>query len=447
MQGKCKSSGIPWIGDIPENWEISKIKYSSYVKGRVGWHGLRADEFTNEGPYLITGTDFENGKVDWDKCYHVSEQRYDQDPYIQVRDEDVLITKDGTIGKLAFVDKLPGPATLNSHLLIIRPLDGKYKPRFLYWVLSGSYFEVYVKLTQTGTTFFGITQEKIRNFAFAMPSISEQENIVKFLDRRVALVDSLISKHNQLADLLEEKRQAVIKEVVTKGLNPNVSMKKTETKWIENIPKHWNMAAIGQVYDIQLGKMLKGKKSAENEILVPYLNADSMQDGNIRIDDMQKMWASEEEIDKYLVRPGDLLVCEGGALAGKSAMMEKEVKNCIIQNAVHRVRSEPRSNLKYLLYVLNYYYHSGLLAAIAASATIPHFTRVKFAKLKMPYPPPEEQSDIANFLEKQMITYAGLIREIGEQTGKFIEYRQSLISAAVTGRVGLKEIATQYGSR
>jgi type I restriction enzyme, S subunit len=102
-----KDSGIEWIGEIPEHWSGIKLKYDTYIKARVGWHGLKADEFSfDEGVLCVTGTDFLNGKVNWDSCYRVSTERYEQDPYIQLRDEDLLITKDGTIGKVAIAKGL-----------------------------------------------------------------------------------------------------------------------------------------------------------------------------------------------------------------------------------------------------------------------------------------------------------------------------------------------------
>ncbi len=90
-----KDCRIEWIGDIPKHWKINKIKYCSYVKGRIGWQRLKADEFVDNGPYLITGTDFEKGTISWNKCYHVSDWRYELNPYIHVKKHDILITKDG----------------------------------------------------------------------------------------------------------------------------------------------------------------------------------------------------------------------------------------------------------------------------------------------------------------------------------------------------------------
>lgn len=85
MSEQMKPSGIDWIGDVPQSWNLLKLKYFSYLKGRIGWQGLTADEFTEEGPYLITGTDFENGRIQFDRSYHISEERYSQSPEIQLK--------------------------------------------------------------------------------------------------------------------------------------------------------------------------------------------------------------------------------------------------------------------------------------------------------------------------------------------------------------------------
>ena len=90
---KYKDSGVEWIGDVPEGWKVKKIKHSTYVKGRVGWHGLNSNDFINDGPFLVTGTDFSNGKIDWETCYHVSMENYKKDSYIQLAENDLLISK------------------------------------------------------------------------------------------------------------------------------------------------------------------------------------------------------------------------------------------------------------------------------------------------------------------------------------------------------------------
>lgn len=130
--GAMKDSGIEWIGEIPAEWDLLKLKYCSYLKGRIGWQGLRAEEFTEEGPYLITGTDFENGRIQFERSYHITEERYAEAPQIQLKVGDLLITKDGTVGKMALVTELPDKASLNSHLLLIRPLQETFDNGYLF---------------------------------------------------------------------------------------------------------------------------------------------------------------------------------------------------------------------------------------------------------------------------------------------------------------------------
>jgi len=190
-----KDSGIEWIGEVPKHWKTEPLKFNSYIKGRIGWQNLRSSEFTNEGPYLITGMHFSNGSVDWDSCYHITEERYDIAPEIIVKKHDILITKDGSIGKLAYIEYLPGEASLNSHLLLIRPLKNQYHPKYLYYLLDSSTFKSYIQLNQTGTTFYGITQESVVNFPNLLSSIEEQKNIAAFLDRETERIDTLIENH------------------------------------------------------------------------------------------------------------------------------------------------------------------------------------------------------------------------------------------------------------
>ena len=114
-----KDSGIEWIGKIPSDWDVIRLKNTSTLKGRIGWQGLRTDEYIDEGPYLVTGTDFINGVIDWKTCAHVSDARYEMDINIQIREGDLLVTKDGTIGKTAIAKNCPQKAALNSGVFIV----------------------------------------------------------------------------------------------------------------------------------------------------------------------------------------------------------------------------------------------------------------------------------------------------------------------------------------
>ena len=212
---RMKDSGVEWIGEIPEHWEVSKIKFTTYVKGRIGWQGLRADEFIDEGPYLVTGTDFVDGLVNWDSCYHISMERYNEAPPIQLRENDLLITKDGTIGKVAIVKNKPKYAILNSGIFVTRPKNSAYLTEFMYWILNSQVFNKFIQYMSLGSTIVHLYQQTFENFSFPITNLNEQKTIAHFLDRKVAEIDGLISDIKLQIQKLKEYRQSLISEAVT----------------------------------------------------------------------------------------------------------------------------------------------------------------------------------------------------------------------------------------
>ena len=210
-----KDSGIEWIGEIPEEWTYGRIKYNTYVKGRIGWQGLRADEFIDEGPILVTGMHFDGDKVNWDICYHISEERYEEAPEIHLKEKDLIMTKDGTIGKVAYIDQLPDRATLNSHLLIVRPTTNLYINHFMKWLIKSEVFIKYYSLKKYGSIMDSISQEQFKDFNFYCPSKEEQKEIADYLDFKTKEIDLLIEKKEQSLLKIEQYKKSLIYEYVT----------------------------------------------------------------------------------------------------------------------------------------------------------------------------------------------------------------------------------------
>jgi type I restriction enzyme S subunit len=214
---ELKDSGVEWIGKIPKHWKKIPLKHISYMKGRIGWKGLKQEEFSDDLnlPYLVTGHDIKNDRINWEKCYHISEERYEESPEIKLEINDLLFTKDGTIGKTLFIDFLPGKTSLNSHLLLIRPINNSYQSKFLQYVFKSDYFLSYVELTKTGTTFYGVSQETMMGFNGYFPPLPEQEQIVEHIDTHTTEINNLISIEQRRIETLREYRQSLISEVVT----------------------------------------------------------------------------------------------------------------------------------------------------------------------------------------------------------------------------------------
>ena len=170
------------IYNLPEEWRISNLSETSTIKGRIGWQGLTTKEYLKDGEYLlVTGTDFENGRIAWDRCVYVSKERYMQDTNIQLKEGDILITKDGTIGKIAYVDKLPQQATLNSGIFVVRPVNSAYGPSYMFWIMQSKFFNVFMNILKAGSTISHLYQRDFVNFEFPIPPLEEQQKIVKIL--------------------------------------------------------------------------------------------------------------------------------------------------------------------------------------------------------------------------------------------------------------------------
>lgn len=214
---KMKDSGIPWIGQIPESWITIKIKFTSWLKGRIGWDGLKSSEFKEDGPFLITGTDFNNGNIKWDTCAHITEERFMEDELLHVKEGDLLITKDGTIGKLAIVKNCPEKVSLNSGVMIIRNNSNwTYDNKYLYYILLSNQFYLWYEKSQNGnSTIKHLYQEQFYNFEFSYPNILYQKRIVAYLDNKCEEIDNLIKIKQEKIEKLKEYKKSLIYQYVT----------------------------------------------------------------------------------------------------------------------------------------------------------------------------------------------------------------------------------------
>lgn len=200
------------LGEIPEDWGLCSIGKDAILKARIGWQALTTREYLDTGEFfLVTGTDFDAGEVNWNRCFYVSEWRYKQDFNIQLKDDDVLITKDGTIGKVGYVEKLSKPATLNSGVFVIRAKNGSFLPRYLFYILTSNLFDEFISRITAGSTITHLYQKDFVTFEFATPSIDEQTQMAAFLfgmDRELQTLKVRLEKTRQI-------KQGMMQELLT----------------------------------------------------------------------------------------------------------------------------------------------------------------------------------------------------------------------------------------
>lgn len=205
------------IKEAIDSSSLTDIKYFSTTNGRIGWQGLTTAEYKQEGPYLITGTDFnEDGSINYNTCVHITFKRYKEASKIQVRNGDVLITKDGTVGKVAIIDNLPCEASLNSGVLLIRPNTKKCLSKYLYYYLKSDYFWDWFKInSKEAATIVHLYQQQFNNFPVYLPSLSLQERIVSNLDCKYKKLEKLLLVKNLHLNELYNYKKSLIYEYIS----------------------------------------------------------------------------------------------------------------------------------------------------------------------------------------------------------------------------------------
>ncbi|HEC1564537.1 TPA: restriction endonuclease subunit S [Campylobacter upsaliensis] len=217
---ESKNSGIEYLGLIPHHWEAVKVKFTAYVKGRIGFHGLNSNEFRyDEGAYLVTGNDFDNNEVIWDKCRRVSEERFYEDPNIHLQNNDLLITKDGTIGKTAIVNNCPKQATLNSGIFLVRTMKEMCFVKYLFFIINSQYFKEFVNVKTSGSTIKHLYQSDFHDLKIPLPPLQEQKQIANFLDKKCEKINSVIEKTKKQIELIKEYKNTLINEAVCGRIN------------------------------------------------------------------------------------------------------------------------------------------------------------------------------------------------------------------------------------
>lgn len=420
------------------------------MKGRIGWQGLKQSEFTIAGPYLITGMNFKDGKIRWEEVYHITQERYEEAPEIQLQNNDVLMTKDGTIGKLLFVENLPGPASLNSHLLLLRPLMNKYYPKYLYYQLHSQPFLNHVEVTKTGTTFFGITQESTGEYRIILPPLSEQKTIAAYLDKKTVLIDETIRKKKRLIELLEEERTAIINHAMTHGVNENVKLKPSGVEWLAKIPANWEVKRIKHVAKvISKGTTPSTEGMAfNNSGSIRFIKAENIVDDMIV--SMPAFFIDEETnnaLKRSKLQEKDILLVIAGATIGKVAMLRDDFLPANTNQAVCFIRLAKGVH-RFVWRWLQSSHVKNLIRRNSVQSAQPNLAMQDIANFFIPFPPLKEQHEIVAYIDKKLHEKEKVTSRILQEIQFLEEYRTALINEVVTGkRCVMDNLSENLGNR
>ena len=442
MTTEMKDSGVKWIGSVPADWEINKIKYIATLKGRIGWQGLTSDEYTDEGAYLITGTDFENGGINWDSCVHVPMRRWEEARDIQIEDGDLLITKDGTIGKVAIVSGCTAPTSLNSGVLRISTIDG-YDRKFLYWVLQSDVFWTWFADKNAGnSTIQHLYQGDFAEFKYAIPPIDEQGIIATLLDSKCSKVDHICIDLEMQIKLLKRYKKAVISHAVTKGLDASAPMKETDIGYIDKMPSHWDAKRMKYILATPLQYGAHETGDEYNEDWPRYIRiTDITEDNELKDDGKQSL---PPDIAKpYLLKDGDVLFARSGATVGKTFYYTSDCGVAAFAGYLIKAQTNHKKVLpKFLYYSTLSTGYENWKNMVFTQATIQNIGADKYSQFIVTIPPLDEQVTIVDYLDSECGKIDRILAAKTAQLETMKRHKQSLIYEYVTGKKRVKEVTS-----
>lgn len=213
---EMKESGVEFVNEIPHNWSTRRLKFSAWIRARLGWKGLKASEYVENGYPFLSAFNIENDHMKWNNLNFINKYRYDESPEIKLKVGDLLLVKDGAgIGKCARIDELPyGESTANGSLAVITSYD-MLDYRYLYYFMVSKSFKDHTELLINGMGVPHFTQGEMKKIVMPVPPQAEQQQIVTYLDSEMQRFDSAITNCQRQITLLQERKQIIINEVVT----------------------------------------------------------------------------------------------------------------------------------------------------------------------------------------------------------------------------------------
>ena len=416
---QMKNSMVEWIGDIPADWELSKIGAVYEERNeKVSDVDFPPLSVTKQGivPQLDSAAKTNNG-----------------DNRKLIRKNDFVINSRSDRRGACGISEYDGSCSLINTVL---------KPRKN---MCNAYYSFVFRSERFADEFYrwgnGIVDDlwstkwsNMKRIYIPVPPLCQQHLIANYLDRTCSQIDDIIDKQQKVIEKLKEYKLSMITEAVTKGLNPDVPMKDSGIDWIGKIPQFTTLTCVKRLYEIILGKMLSTTPKSEDDTLESYFCAANVHFSDIEYNNLKTMWFSQEEKNNYLVKLGDLLVVEGGAGAGGAHIVEKLVGNCYIQNSIMIAHSKSSISNKWLYYTLYSLVNREYIDFVCNKATIPHFTKDKLGNTPIVLFPKEIEETIIIFLDKKCSNIDNQILQKERVIKKLTEYKKSLIYEVVTGK-------------
>ena len=428
-----KDSGVKWIGEIPGHWEVTGLKrISSIILGKMLENAPEGQGL----PYLCA-KDVHMYNIDFSSLKKMHFSKKEKERY-EIKRGDMLVVEGGAAGSSAIVKSDVKDVYIQNSIMITRCNNSKMINDYACYVLNSMILRGYSESICNKATIMHFTKEKLGDTIITVPPIKEQITIVNYLDSVTSKIDEAISQQQKMIDLLNERKQIIIQNAVTKGLDPNAKMKDSGVEWIGEIPEDWEVKKLKHVCQA-FGRIgFRGYSTTdlvdEGEGCIT-LSPSNMRDGQMQYEKCTYLsWEKYEESPEIKIHNGDILFVKTGSTYGKSSLVEDLPLEATI-NPQLLVFKNFTCNNKFLVYVLQTTTIKTQVELSVIGGTIPTISQQKILNYVFPYPTVNVQDDIVAFIENKTTPICEAIKVSERQIALLQERKQIIINDVVTGKV------------
>lgn len=425
---------------VPKDWKVTKLNLVANLRRGPFGGALKVDSFVPEG-YAVYEQQHAIHKKLSNIRYFINENKYNEMLAFKVEANDILLSCSGTIGESVIIPIDYKEGIINQALLRIRLFREDLNINYFKYYMDSFLFQTLITDNSHGSAMKNIASMNVINkIPVPVPSESEQEKIVLMLNSKLRVLDQTIEMKYKVLELLEQQRQSIITEAVTKGLNPNVKMKDSGVEWIGEIPEHWNLTKIKYVAALLNGDRGENYPSGNDFVDegIPFVTSHNL--NNRYVDNLNMKYITKERYNLLRgikIKKNDIIYCLRGSV-GKNALLTNDEGT--IASSLMGIRANTKINAEFLSYILNSKMEVWNRSMLTTGSVSDNLSAENVGTYLFTFPDLVEQLEIVDYLNNEMLKLEELIMIVSQQIEKFKEYRQSLIYEAVTGKIDVREL-------
>lgn len=442
-----RDSNVPWLGKVPNHWDATKVKrlarpgYKTFVDG--DW--IESPFIRSEGIRLIQTGNIGVGSYRDKGFRYIDEETFSAFGCTEIHPNDVLICRLGEpVGRACLAPTL-GVRMITSVDVCILKTRETVLPSFTVYAMSSHIYLQWINSLVRGSTRDRVSRSMLGGFVVPLPPVSEQAAIVRFLDHADRLIRRFIRAKKKLIALLNEQKQAIIHQAVTRGLDPNVKFRPSGVTWLEDVPEHWTPVRLKTVASIQTGITLGKHYGLAPLVERPYLRVANVQAGSLNLSKVVSVKVPIAEAERSTLRSGDVLMTEGGDIdkLGRGCIWQGEIPDCLHQNHLFAVRTDSSTlDPKFLVALLASRHGRSYFEITAKKTTnLASTNSTTLGNFPLFLPDIAEQVQILDWIAEHTSTIDLAIGRAGREIDLLQEYRTRLIADVVTGKLDVRDAA------